>query len=325
MPTGESAGLAVTADSFDDLLGDCLRALRERGQRISVSRGSCIELRGALLVLTNPLARLSRSFSRGRLFSALGELTWYLSGKNDQNHILYYIPSYATQIGDFSGAYGPRLFGDGDDGQVHRVIEQLRSKPNTRQAVIQLFDRSDLNGNPKDIPCTCTLQFFVRNNKVELIVHMRSNDVIYGLPHDVFAFTFLQELVARALGLNLGAYTHMVGSLHLYDDGDRIAEAFLEEGAMADIPMPPMPEGDPWPDVQTFLNSEAALRHGNRASVGASLPGYWRELVDVLVGWQAFRNDDAEALRVIRERLTRTVYGMFLSDKYFALERDAIA
>ena len=65
-------------------------------------------------------------------------------------------------------------------------------------------------------PCTCTLQFLARGVKLDLIVYMRSNDVIKGLPHDIFCFTMLQEIAARRLSLEPGIYKHCVGSLHLY-------------------------------------------------------------------------------------------------------------
>ena len=37
-----------------------------------------------------------------------------------------------------------------------------------------------------------------------LVVHMRSNDVFMGFPHDVFAFTMIQEILANDLGVKLG-------------------------------------------------------------------------------------------------------------------------
>ena len=60
------------------------------------------------------------------------------------------------------------------------------------------------------------MQFIVRCEELHLFVCMRSNDAFMGLPHDVFAFTMLQELVARLIGCELGHYHHFVSSLHLY-------------------------------------------------------------------------------------------------------------
>ncbi|RIJ52882.1 thymidylate synthase [Clavibacter lycopersici] len=271
------------------------------------------------LTLTNPLARMSRSANRGRLFSALGELTWYLDGSSDPAHILYYLPRYGEAVGEYGGSYGPRLFGLGNNAQIHGVIAQLTSSPSTRKAVVQLYDRDDVHGNPRDVPCTCTLQFFVRNGRVDLITYMRSNDAILGLMPDVFAFTFLQELVARSLGYDLGTYTHMVGSLHVYSEREADARAYLDEGSFPLYPMPPMPLQDPWEMVQQLLNAESNMRNGLQPLYPDDSSSYWRNLGLVLGAWRAFKDSDKETLRKLHEMLSATVYGTATLEKCYAL------
>src|SRR5262249_14069705 len=135
----------------------------------------------------------------------------------------YYLKDYAQEAeadGTVHGAYGPRLFGDAWGKQFHRVADLLNNHPTSRRAVIQLFDHRDLHGQYRDIPCTSTLQFMVRGNdpqRLDLIVTMRSNDAFIGLPHDVFSFTMLQEIMARMLNTEVGEYAHFAGSLHVYD------------------------------------------------------------------------------------------------------------
>ena len=68
----------------------------------------------------------------------------------------------------------------------------------------------------KDINCTVCLQFFIRNNKLHMTTYMRSNDLWMGFPYDVFQFTNMQVLMSMELGVELGTYTHISGSLHLY-------------------------------------------------------------------------------------------------------------
>ena len=67
----------------------------------------------------------------------------------------------------------------------------------------------------------------------QLSRHMRSNDVFRGLPHDLFCFTMLQELIARSVGVELGSYHHMVGSLHMYEEDAKQLEEFIAEGWQA--------------------------------------------------------------------------------------------
>ena len=175
---------------------------------ISTSRGKTSEIIGALLLLKNPLARISRTETKGTPFSALGELIWYLSKTNNLDFISYYIPKYIEESEDgktIYGGYGPRLFNFHDKfNQVEIVIDLLRRKPSTRRAVIQLFDAEDIVEKRIEIPCTCTLQFMIRNNKLHMFTSMRSNDAFLGLPHDIFTFTLFQEIIARTLNVELG-------------------------------------------------------------------------------------------------------------------------
>ena len=46
---------------------------------------------------------------------------------------------------------------------------------------------------------------------------MRSNDIWTGFPYDVFSFTAFQTMLAFKLNVGIGEYTHIAGSLHLYE------------------------------------------------------------------------------------------------------------
>ena len=167
--------------------------------------------------LTNPLARISRTETKGKPFSCLGELFWYLAQTKDLSFITYYLREYRAYADgqEIYGGYGPRLFNWDGLNQFGNVADILKRKPDSRQAVIQLFDAQDIVGPHNDIPCTCTMQFMVRGEQLHLLTYMRSNDAFVGMPHDIFCFTMLQEIMARMLSVELGQYKHMVGSLHL--------------------------------------------------------------------------------------------------------------
>ena len=101
--------------------------------------------------------------------------------------------------------------------------------------MIQIFDFDDIARDRKEIPCTTTFQFMVRDNRVHMLTTMRSNDAYIGLPHDVFCFSMLQEIIACSLGSDLGTYRHFVGSMHLYDRDLSKAEEFVSEGLQSRI------------------------------------------------------------------------------------------
>ncbi|THD64187.1 MAG: hypothetical protein E7813_16660 [Bradyrhizobium sp.] len=182
----------MIADTLDDLLRKVFPKILKSGQRVKASKGWNKELSGVILELRNPLARLSRSETKGTLFSCLGETLWYLARSDELAFIEYYIAMYgkfAERDDTIHGAYGPRLLEmRGEINQIANVIKLLRRKPTSRQAVIQLFNAEDLLKNYNDIPCTCTMQFFVRKNSLQMVVYMRSNDDVPGIASRCFRF-----------------------------------------------------------------------------------------------------------------------------------------
>jgi thymidylate synthase len=163
------------------------------------------------------------------------------------------------------------------------VIDLLKHKKDTRQAVIQIFDASDLQKPNKNVPCTCTLQFLARGGKLHMFANMRSNDAYLGLPHDIFAFTIIQELVARSISHEIGRYSHAVGSLHLYEDHESQARRYLDEGWQEKMAMPPMPEGDPWPSIAWLQDVETSIRLGGRGHLAhEGIDPYWVDLARLL-------------------------------------------
>jgi thymidylate synthase len=305
----------LIADTLDDLLVKVFPKILRNGQRVKASKGWNRELSGVVLELRNPLARLSRTETKGTVFSCLGETLWYLARSNELEFIKYYISIYgrfAEPDGTIHGAYGPRLFGMRTGvNQIDNVIKLLGRKASSRQAVIQLFNAEDLLEDYNDIPCTCTMQFFVRKGSLQLVVHMRSNDAFLGLPHDVFAFTFIQELIARSLKLKLGTYKHMVGSLHIYDTDRKKARNFLKEGYQSRILMPRMPVGDPWSNLKKLTKVEARIRQGNVVQVDRyNVPNYWADLMRLL---QIFAlNKTRKSTRLVKSKMTSPVYDSYI-------------
>lgn len=231
------------------LKGACKLLLTEGVNR--KTRGySCYELPEPFMFkLTNPLSRIvtipERKWNKTLPYA---ESLWIASGRND----LAYICHYLDRMRDFSddgiymrGGYGPRLRdynGLSTDHQIETInvrkkdsIDQLRyivecfsKDPETRRAVISFgdpmkdnFDNNGILKESKDIPCTREIHFIKQptNNKLDLIVKMRSNDLIWGASAvNIFNYTFMQEYMAAILGLEVGNYYHLADNLHYYED-----------------------------------------------------------------------------------------------------------
>ncbi len=309
----------IVDKTFDDILRRVLSKLLKAKGQISPTRGTATEFTGVLLKLTNPRSRLSRTEKKGTLFSCLGELLWYLSASNSLDFISYYIPKYKEFTDDgvtIYGGYGPRLFNKNGQNQIQNVINRLNDKPNTRRAVIQLFDAADVPVIAKDIPCTCTLQFFLRNGKLEMVANMRSNDAFLGLPHDVFAFTMLQEIIARSLGADVGTYYHSVGSLHLYEKSRKGAEDFINEGWQSTKAMPKMPIGDPWESIAVLLKAEVDVRSDKIIDLNnLDVEEFWKDLIRILQIFSCSKKKQYPNIPTIKNEMSTKIYNPYIEKK----------
>jgi thymidylate synthase len=153
----------------------------------------------------------------------------------------------------------------------------------------------------------------IRRRRLHMLAYMRSNDAFIGLPHDVFAFTMLQEVIARTLGVELGEYHHAVGSLHLYNRNRREARRYLKEGWQPTKAMPRMPPVDPWSAIRSVLTAERTIRCGRRMSIGALHP-YWLDLVRLLQIYRHSKDRRSAAIMHLKGQMSVRLYDTYITD-----------
>lgn len=116
--------------------------------------------------------------------------------------------------GTFSYTYNVRLL-----DQIPIVINELLLKPNTRQAIMTIYDKhmdlSNLGGNQR-VPCSMHYQFLLRNGKLNLIYTMRSCDFLNHFVHDVYLAVRMIQYVAERIKAEPGVLIHFIGSLHAF-------------------------------------------------------------------------------------------------------------
>ena len=306
--------LQLEGESLDSIMCQLYRALLENGQANDGSRGANRELLGVSLRILKPRARISRSEDRGKPFSAFGELLWYLSGSDALEFIKPYVGRYAKDAvgGILEGAYGPRLLRmRGSVDQFASIEALLRDRPHSRRAVIQLFNAEDIATHHKEIPCTTTLQFLLRDGYLHMSVTMRSNDAYFGLPHDVFCFTMIQEMMARRLGVEMGEYYQYAGSMHVYEDKLENMRAYIEEGVHQTTEMPSMPEGNPFQLIGKLIKIEERLRTGEQLDAAKEMSDpYWADIVRLLqIFWtREWAENDETRLNELRGELETKSY-----------------
>ena len=153
---------------------------------------------------------------------AEAEWQWYLSGDRNIAKLgeLYgKVPEIWKRMADHNGNVNSNYGWQWQrNGQLQMVIETLRQNAETRQAAISIYDGKEINNYAFDTPCTYAVQFTVLNNKLNMSVVMRSNDLWYGFCNDQYQFSSLQMLVAYELGIEAGTYYHFAHNLHLYNN-----------------------------------------------------------------------------------------------------------
>ena len=210
----------ITADSADELFEKVVSALSDNPIEDSKM---AYELVNANLQLTNPTKNtMCNCIRKMPLRYAIGELLWYNSC-NPTWKTIYPYSKFWKGISDdgstVNSNYGWCIRKKYGFDQWEMVKKLLQSNANSRQAIIHIKEaRNPLDNPTKDLNCTIALQFLLRNNKLDLIVTMRSNDIWLGLPYDLFNFTCMQIQMAMELGVDIGTYYHNAGSLHIYKE-----------------------------------------------------------------------------------------------------------
>lgn len=247
-------------------LRDSCRLLLKEGVRRETRGKVCYELpEPYMFKITDPTSRIiTIPVRKWHAPLAYGESLWLATGRNDMDFISLYgsnMKAFSDNGVTMRGGYGPRFrHYDGNDidydvrymrpetmeevDQFRYVVECFEKDINTRQAIINIGDPiKDCFGNDgllkvtKDIPCTRILHFMksANTNKLNLIVSMRSNDLIWGASAvNIFNFTFMQEYFAAILGLEIGAYYHIANNMHYYDDKQKLVEDIAAVDSVTD-------------------------------------------------------------------------------------------
>lgn len=155
------------------------------------------------------------------------ELRWYLKGDPADLSIAQHAGLWSTITnpdGTVNSNYGAYLF---REGQFWWVIDELRRDPDSRRASVVILRPEFLREGVKDVPCTYGLNLRVREGRVNMSVHMRSQDMIWGAGNDIPTFSIVQEMAGACLGLPVGTYHHCVDSAHIYERHWRMAEEII--------------------------------------------------------------------------------------------------
>ena len=157
-----------------------------------------------------------------KLDYADAEWQWYLSGNNSISKLgaIYgKIPPIWVKMANRKGLVNSNYGWQWErNNQIDYVVHKLRKHKETRHAAISIYDCKEHDKYKKDTPCTYAVQFTILNDKLNMSVYMRSNDLWYGFCNDQYCFSMLQKLVAERLSMDIGWYYHHAHNMHIYND-----------------------------------------------------------------------------------------------------------
>lgn len=196
-------------------------ALKARGKYVTDKTGvKMLEIVGA-----NFIADKEAIFGEVNWDYVNREIQWYESQSLKVEDIPGKTPAIWEQVaskdGRINSNYGWCIYSKDNFSQYQNVLDELSERPESRRAVM-IYTRPSMqydyyDNGMSDFMCTNAVQFLIRNDQLDCVVQMRSNDVIFGYKNDRAWHQHVLDQLAGDLGVDAGDIYWQVGSLHVYE------------------------------------------------------------------------------------------------------------
>ena len=193
--------------------------IREALKAASIGVDGNKELIGASFIADEPSI-----FGKPNKEYISAEIEWYLSQSLCVHDMNCKVPKIWEEVssnrGMINSNYGWCIFSSENGQQWINVMKHLAEDRESRRAVF-IYTRPSMHRDYKidgmqDFMCTNTVQVLIRDNKLDLVVQMRSNDAVFGYKNDFAWQKYVQKLACRTLKVEEGDIHWQVGSLHVY-------------------------------------------------------------------------------------------------------------
>lgn len=241
----------TVGENFASIYPGLNMEILHKGEFVPSRYGDTIELLAYKTGIENPIKRCVGGQRRDiNIFFLLAEAMWIWAGRRDVKFLTIFnsrMCEFSDDGETFHAPYGFRLRNWGSNAerslkspddkifdQLSRAIDLFTTSDESRRVVLSIWNPIfDLfnEKSTKDTPCNDLLMFKIRNGKLHLTIDNRSNDLHWGLPTNVFQFSFILEMMARILGKDVGNQVHNSDSLHIYvnNDNNKIHEKMRDE------------------------------------------------------------------------------------------------
>lgn len=157
------------------------------------------------------------------LKSIIHELLWFLKGDTNVKYLRDNAVTIWDEWADADGNLGP-VYGkqwrnwptpDGQVDQLSRIVEQLKTNPNSRRLLVSAWNVGELDQMAL-LPCHVLFQFYVAQGRLSCQMYQRSADALLGVPFNIASYALLVHMVAQQCDLAVGDFVWTGGDCHLY-------------------------------------------------------------------------------------------------------------
>lgn len=296
----------LTGKTFAEVYQKLVGEIFENGEVVKPRGMETRELLQETFCIEDPASNLA--YIPNRMFSIVHAVweSYLLFVKNNEVKVASMFNKEVRRFSDdgktLYGSYGYRIA-----ESIPAVINKLKMDKDTRQALLTIHRVEDTSARTLDTPCTITLQFTIRNNKLNMHVYMRSNDIFWGTPYDVYNFTNLQQVIANTLGISVGKYYHTATSLHMYArDYDKV-ELVMEQCE---------PRGYRNPNVYNTWKSEAEMLVAKVQNSDSVYTGQHNPTLNLLSLQELYEMNEVKAFEEDVAKVAKYKYSTFPANSF---------
>jgi thymidylate synthase len=162
-------------------------------------------------IITNPARKFSEDYAKF-------EYDWYTSGDRDATAIAerakiwkqMMVPGTTAVVSNYGHFW---KYND----QLIRVVNELKKNKESRRAVLVHYDLGELDVYKYDTPCNLALNFYIKDDKLNITILSRSIDLYFGFGNDQYCFARLLEDIALKLDCEIGGMHWHITNLHIYE------------------------------------------------------------------------------------------------------------
>ncbi len=174
-------------------------------------------------------------FTHRKIFykGVIGELISFLRGHTNVNDFKTLGCNYWDEWAELDGNLGPiygyqwRNYAGLQIDQLKNVIEEAKVNPESRRLYVTAWNPIDADKMAL-LPCFHGFQLLIHNNHLNLVVNMRSSDVMLGLPSDVLFHALLMLVLSNELDITPHKLIFNLGDAHIYNNHLRFARMVHE-------------------------------------------------------------------------------------------------